>query len=806
MLFDFKFALRMIAGHRWFSAVIILTLALGIGINTTIFTLVNAVMFKPVPVPQGERLVTISNHLINDPKQFSGVSWPDYLDYKSKNNSLEGVEAAAFGEEILSESTNPPERLSLARVTPGLFQLIQIPPVLGRAFSVADGKPGAAPVVLLGHDVWQHRYAGATDVIGRAVTVSGQPATIIGVMPDDFKFPNNEEFWMPLVPDAELEKRSNKNLTLFAILKRGVSLAAANAEFAVLGHRIAPGHPETNREVGTIVRTFQDTYNGDKIKITFITMLGAVGFVLLIACANVANMMLCRALSRGREMAVRVSLGATRWQIVRQLLFESVVLSVAGGALGLSFSVFGVDAFDLATREIHRPYWIQFSMDWRAFAYFAALSVLSGIVFGVVPALRASRVDLNTALKNGTAGGGSHPGRLSGALVVFQFALTMVLLAGAGMMIRSFFAAEAINDFVRPDNLLTARIQLPEGKGERYENPETRYQFFAQLLPELRQLPGVTEASAANYFPGLGSARRGFELETRPNADQKQPPQVSFIVQTPGFLPSSRVPLLAGRAFEETDGDPGKEFVVVSRSFAAQSWPGQPAVGQRLRLVDAGKPQGWMTVIGVAADLEQNPADKFAPPLIHIPYRNQSWGWMGLMVRSNTDPKQLAAQLRAVVQKLDPALPVYELSTLSGAIHRSHWFLSVFGTVFSIFALTGLLMASMGIYAVVAQTTAQRTREIGIRLALGATATKIARLVLSRGLAQLGLGLALGLGGAFAATRLLDKIGFLQGISPNDPIVFGGVTILLLSLGFLACWLPARRATKVDPMVALRSD
>ena len=806
MFQDLRFALRLIASHRWFSAAVIVTLGLGIGINTTVFTLVNAALFKPVPIPGGERLVTLANYKLTKPEERSRLSWPDYLEYKAASRSFEGLEAVNRDQAVISEPGNPPERLGLARVTPGLFTLLRTPVVRGRGFSPADGKPGAEAVVLLGHGLWKNRSAAAPGVIGRTVRVNGAPATIIGVMPEGFKFPNNEDFWMPLAPDAELEKRTNHGLELFALLARGTTLAAANTDLAVLAGRLAAAHPDTNKDAGVIALTFHEAYNGGPIKSVFLMMLGAVGCVLLIACANVANMMLSRTLARSREIAVRAAMGATRRQIIRQLLVESVLLSVLGGLLGLGLSTFGVHAFDLATQDVGKPYWVLFSMDWRAFGYFGALSVLSGILFGLVPALRASRVDLNTAMKHGTPGGGSNRGRLTGALVVLQFALTVVLLAGAGLMVRSFFALQKLNSFVQPESIFTARIQLPEGKGERYETPLVRRQFFDQLLPELRRLPGVTEVAATTNFPGLGSSERPIEIEGRPNPDPKQPPRASFLVESPGYLPAIGLPLLLGRGFTETDGDPGKEVAIVSRAFAAKHWPGAPAVGQRFRFVENDKPAVWLAVIGIAADLEQNPNEKESPPLVHIPYRQEPWGWMGVMLRARSDPALLAGQVRAVVQKADQDLPLFEVRTLTTALEKQSWFLNVFGTLFAVFAATGLLMASVGIYAVVAQTTARRTREIGIRMALGATGGNIARLVLSRGLAQLGLGLALGLAGAFAATGLLEKVGFLVGISPHDPVVFAGISLLLIAIGVAACWLPAQRAARIAPTEALRTE
>jgi putative ABC transport system permease protein len=807
MINDFRFAFRMIATRPWFSAAVILTLALGIGINTTVFTLVNAVLFKPVPVPGGDRIVTVSHQNPSKPKDFSGISYPDFREYQRQNGTFEGLEAAQYGHAIISEPGNPPERFRMMRISTGLFGLLKIPPVLGRDLSPDDGKAGAPAVALLGHGVWQNRYAGSLDVIGRAVRINGSPATIVGVMPAGFKFPNNEDLWMALSPDEELEKRSNRGLTLFGLHRSDQTVATANADLAVIGSRLAKQFPDTNKDLVPLVRTFHDTFNGDEIRLVFLMMLGAVCFVLLIACANVANMMLSRAITRAREIAVRAAMGATRWQIVRQLLVESVLLSTLGGLLGLGLSAAGVHAFDLATRDVGKPYWVLFEMDFVVFAYFAAISILSGVVFGLVPALRASRVDLNSTLKDGTVSGGSiRGGKLTGALVVLQFALTVVLLAAAGMMMRGFFAAQSLNPFVRAESIFTARIQLPEAKGEHYAEPLTRRQFYDNLLPRLSALPGVTQAAAATHLPGMGSNTRDIEIEGKPASNPEQPARASFIVQTAGYLPAIGLPILAGRGFEETDGDAGKESAVVTRAFAARYWPNEQAMGKRFRFVEKDKPVVWINVVGISADIVQNAQEIDSPPLLFIPYRQEPWGWMGLLVRTASDPVSLAAPVRAAVQAIDQDLPLFDARAFPAALERQRWFLTVFGTLFLIFALTGLLMASVGIYAVVAQSTSRRTREIGIRMALGATGTAIMKLVLSRGLRQLALGVVLGLGGAFAATRLMQKAGFLIQVSPNDPFVFVSITLLLVIIGVLACWLPAKRAARIAPTDALRTE
>jgi putative ABC transport system permease protein len=558
------------------------------------------------------------------------------------------------------------------------------------------------------------------------------------------------------------------------------------------------------------VRTFHETYNDGPIRAVFLTMLVAVGFVLLIACANVANMMLSRGVARAREISVRVAMGASRWQIVRQLLVESVMLSSLGGLGGLGLAMFGVHLFDLASRDVGKPYWVLFEMDWRSFAYFAAISVLSGIVFGLVPALRASRVDLNAVLKDGTPSGGSQRGsKLTAALVVVQFALTVVLLAGAGLMVRSFFAAQVTNSFVPADRILTARIQLPAGAEQRYADMKMRQQFWDKLLPELAALPGITHAAVASDAPGLGSRARPVELEGQPIVNPEQPPRASFVVQSPAYLPMVGLPVLLGRGFVETDGDKGREAAVVTREFAAKHWPGESAVGKRLRFInDRQKPGEWMTVIGVSADIVQNQQNRGEdpPPLIYISSRQEMFSGMQVLLRTTANPGALTTPVRVALQELDPDLPLFEPRTLPAALERQHWFLKVFGTVFAVFAAVALLMASVGIYAVVAQSTVRRTREIGIRMALGSTTSGILRLVLSRGMIQVGIGLALGLAGALAATRVLQTAGFLIRTSPTDPLVFTVTILVLAGIGLFACWLPARRASRINPTSALRTE
>jgi putative ABC transport system permease protein len=801
MMHDLRFALRMIASHRWFSAAVVATLALGIGLNTMVFTLVDAALFKPIALPRGERLVAINNR---DLAQGSGmnVSYPDFGEYRSHASSLEAVEAATQDQAVLSERDNPPESFSMGRVSPGLFEMLRVPPILGRGFLPADGEAGAEPVVLLGYSVWKDRYSSSPAVIGRVVRVNEKPATIVGVMPAAFKFPENQDLWMALQPTSDLADHTHHTLQLFGILKPGATVAQAGADLDRIARRLAAEYP-ADKNIGALAQTFHRRYNGGNIQMVFLLMLAAVGFVLLIACANVANMMLSRALDRRREISIRAAMGASRWQVVRQLLTESLLLSALGGVLGLALSTLGVNWFDAASQDVGKPYWVIFAMDYTVFGYFAALCVFSGLLFGLVPALQSSRVNLIDTLKDGARTAGTHRGgRLSGALVVFQFALTLVLLTGAGVFVRGFLASQSINSWAPASRLLTARVRLPHGL---YPAPGARQRFFEQLLPRLEAIPGVARAAIVSNPPGLGAGDRRLEIEHRSVAGPAHLPSASVVVQSPGYFGAIDLPILAGRDFNQTDGAPGRQSAVISKGFAARYWPQEDSIGKRFRFYTDDKPGEWIAVIGVSADMNQQPGEATPNPLLFLPYSQESYDSMALLVRTTGDPASATSAVRAAVQSLDRDLPLFEVRTLAGAIEHDQWYLRLFGKLFSAFALIALVMASVGIYAVIAQAAGSRTREIGVRMALGASSRNILGMMLTRGLKQLIAGLALGLATAFPVARLMSGLPFLR-VSASDPIVFVAVSLMLTAVGLFACWLPARKAAALNPVQAIRHE
>jgi predicted permease len=793
----------MLAKDPAFTAVVVVTLALCIGANTTVFTLVNAVLFKGLPFEHADRVMALSSTNLRKGSNRMGTSYPDFADWRTHSRKFQSLAAYSTFFATLNDSGGVPESYDGARMTANSFSLIGQKPLLGRDFSAGEDSRQAAPVAILGYTIWKNRYGSDPNVLGRTVRINEVATTVIGVMPSGMQFPRNNDLWLPLVPTDNSEKRESRGLSVFGRLSGGATKAEAQTEMDQLSKTLEKEYPKSNAGIGALVQTYTDSENGGSIRTVFLALLGAVVFVLLIGCANVANLLLARSVSRSKEISIRTALGASRWRVIRQLLIESVLLGVIGGAIGLFLAIWGVRMFDVALANSGKPYWIKFVMDYTVFGYLAGLCVLTGILFGLAPALHISKLDVNETLKEG--GRGSSAGLrvrlLSGFMVVSELALALVLLIGAGLMIRSFLKMYGLDTGVNPNNLLTMRYNLPELK---YPTRESRAAFEERLMPRLASIPGVESVALTSNLPLSGSGSYPFELEGQAPVEKDKRPTVSALTITPDYFQAVGTPVLRGRPFTVSDGAPGKPAVIVNKRFAAKYWPAEDPLGKKLHLFrDPEIP--WLTVIGVCPDiLQNNPSRGDLDPIVYVPFRQDPRGGAAIVARTRAAPNSLITAFRKEVRGVDENLPVFEVKSMQDFLVDRRWPFRVFGSLFAIFALIALALSSVGIYAVMAYSVSRRTQEIGVRMALGATTADVLRLVFSLGLKQLAIGLAIGLAAAFGLTRVLTAL--LVRISPTDPATFAGISLLLTAIGLIACWIPARKATRIDPMIALRYE
>ncbi len=801
---DLRFAIRMLRKNLGFSLVIVMVLAVGIGANATVFTLVNAVLFRPLPFTDGHRIMYLSSNNTAEHRDDIGVSYPDLRDWRAEQKTFKELAGwSGFGVN-LSDAAGTPERYSGSRVTANSFGVIGQQPLVGRDFRSADERPDATPVVMLGYSIWKNRYGGDRQAIGRTLRINETPTEIVGVMPEGFKFPTNADLWQPLVPTKDFESRKARRLGVFGRLADGKRVEDARTEMSLIARRLETEYADSNKGVGSVVQTFNERFNGGPIRMLFLALLGAVGFVLMIACANVANLLLSRALSRTKEVSVRVALGASRWRVIRQLLVESLLLSSIGGLLGLGLAVGGVRAFDLATADVGKPYWIQFTMDPTVFAYVALICMVTGVLFGLAPALHATKQDHAERLKESARGsGGSRRSRLlSASLVVSEVALSVVLLAGAGLMIRSFLEFQNLHSGVSSHDNLVFRLTLPEAK---YPKPETRNDFYDRLVARLAAVPGVERVALASNLPLGGSATWPFELEGQPPVEASRRATVSGMIVTPEYFRALEVPLVQGRGFDEQDGTAGHEVAIVNRRFVKRYFANQDPLGKRVRQRRDDKDDPWLTVIGVSADvIQSDPTKPELDPVLYVPYRQEAPAGAAIIARARVAAASLVPTFRKEIQAIDQDMPISQAGSLGEYFARQRWPFRVFGSLFSILAGVALLLSGTGIYSVMAYAVEQRTQEIGVRMALGAGTRSIVWLVLSSGSRQLAAGLGLGLAVALGTTRVLESL--LIQVKPTDPLTFTLVAAVLIGAAVAACWLPARRAQRVDPVVALRYE
>ena len=681
MLQDLRTAIRVVSKDRWFSAAAVVALALGIGVNATVFTLVNAVLIRGLPFHDSASLYVLGTRKTADRQERADpVSYRELQDWRGQAGSF--VDMAGFTQRAMniSDDHQMPEPQSGAQLTTNMFRLLGQQPLLGRDFSPDDGRKDSGLVVILGQTVWKTRYQSDPGVLGRPIRINGEPAVIVGVMPAGIKFPTNAELWTQVVPTADSETRSIRNLWVVGRVRPGVSRATARTELAAITARLASEYPDTNKDIGVMMQTFNERFNGGEIRTVFLALMGAVGFVLLIACANVANLQLSRAIHRAREIAVRVALGATRWRVIRQLLVESVLLGCLGGVLGLLIAIVGVRLFDAAVADVGKPYWITFSMDYLVFGFLAAICVLTGILFGIVPALQISKTNVNDLLKEGGRGnaGSSRARWLSGTMVVIELALTIVLLVGAGLMVRSFMVLYTTDPGIPTDHLMTMRLSLPSVK---YRTEETRMAFYDRLSPGLSSIAGAESIAITTSVPGFGADQRRIEISGRPvPARWEDRPEISTATVSPAFFRTAGIDILRGRTFTQTDGAPGSEVIIVNARFASDHFPGQDPVGQRIRFpVEtpvAGRPEpGWRTIVGISRTVPNGMGglgdDRGPASVAYIPYRLEPPRSAILLVRSRLDPAAIMNAVRRTVQSVDPDQPVFTVQTMEQMQARS---------------------------------------------------------------------------------------------------------------------------------------
>jgi putative ABC transport system permease protein len=806
---DLCYGARAHVKNPFFTLVTVLTLALAIGANTAVFTIVNAVLFRTPPIPNIDRIgfvASIDKSQSND-EPLQAFSYPDYRDLKERLNSFEELAAYQYRHVDLSDDGNFPERYFVVRMTANTLSVLGRKPLLGRDLEPADTEPGAPPVALLTHRVWESRYNKNESIIGKTVRIDGTPATIIGVTPPDVRLYNDIALWLPLItPPSSPSPRERRDILVFGRLANGINISQASAEATAVVRQLEVEYPGANKNIGAEVQGANEFHIRAQIRQVGQALLGGVTIVLLIACANVANLLLGRAMIRSREMAIRAAMGAGRLRVIRQLLTESVLLSIMAGVLGAFLAFWGVKAFDAALAAVGfvKSDYVVFSVDRKVLMRLAAISIGTGIVFGLAPALRTSRIDLSSALKEGgqSAGGGVRRRLLTNILVGIEVALSVVLLVGAGLMIRSMMYAGNMKLGVNTENVLTMRFDLPPSK---YQGPQQQVSFFQELTARLGAQPVVEAAAIMSELPGNGPFRgmtTPFQIEGSPISDVRDRPRTALLTIGPGYFRCMQARLALGREFTQFDGTSGHEAVIINQSFFDRHLPGENPLGKRIR-VDGQGNEAWATIVGVAADIVQNRYSE-GLPRVYLPYRQNPSRYMVVAARTGLAPASFAPAFRQSVKELDANLPVFDVRSLADHVSSANADMRLFSVMFTILAIIALALASMGLYAVISQSVNQRTREMAIRSAMGASGSQLWRLMFYRGMRHYTIGVVIGLVLSFAVGSVLSSL--LVGVSSSDPTTYLLVISMLTIVAALACGLPARRAARSYPAALLRFE
>jgi putative ABC transport system permease protein len=805
LLQDLRYALRVLWKNLGFTSVAVAALALGIGANTTIFSAVNALLLRPFNFTDPDSLVVIWERPPNTTMRHS-VSPANFLDVREQQTTFSHLAIYTTNSVNLTEGDKP-ERLEVATVSPAMFSALDVRAALGRTFAQEEESEGQGKVAILTHEFWRRRYASDPAMLNQRLMLNGQPYTIVGIMPEDFNFPpTNSDILLPFtISDKTREERGQHYVRMLGRLKPGVTFAQADADLGAIAGRLTAQYPDTNSNRTIAVSSLKADYvRGPRPGL--IVLLGAAGFVLLLACANVANLLLVRAASRSKEIAIRMALGASRFRLIRQLLTESVLIALLGGAFGMLVAVWGVD---LITASIppslsrYLPGWKNVGIDAEVFWFTLGVSILTGIVFGLAPALQSTKTDFNEALKDGgrTSGGGFSRNRLRGVLVVAEVAISLTLLIGAGLMIKSFYEILKVEPGFKSENMLVVDVALPRLK---YAQETARVNFYQQAMERVGALPNVEQAGATNILPlSRSNSDAAFHVVGNPLPDKGREPQANFRTITPHYLETMGIPLQRGRYISDKDRADTQRVTIINEHLAQKHFPNEDPLGKRLNFGGEEEKDNY-EIIGVVGNIKHESLVEKTVSEVYVPLTQNPWYSMSIVARATGDPLQLAGAVQREIQAIDKDQPIYNARTMDKVVSESLAPQRVTMGMLGIFALIALALASVGIYAVMSYAVTQRTHEIGIRMALGAQPRDILKMVVRQGMLLAAIGLAIGLVASYWLMQAMTRV--LYDVSPTDPLTFTAISLLLMLVAFTANYIPARRATKVDPMIALRYE
>ena len=812
---DIRYGLRVMRKNPGFIAIAVFALALGVGANTAIFSVVNAILLHPINYENPDQLVMVWEKGAKRGLGQIPSSLPAFLDLRTSNKSFEDLGAFADSNFNLTGGEQP-ERVIGVRVTASLLSLLGVQPVKGRLFLPEEDQPQASRVLILSHQLWRRSFGDNPNIVGQPVALNGDSYTVVGIMPADFKFPPafsatiassqyampKADLWVPLVPDESLKARANRPLFMIGRLKPGVTPTAAQSDLNVIASRLQKEYPATDADMQIDVIPLRQQITGD-IRLALIVLFAAVGCVLLIACANVANLLLAKASGRQKEVAIRTALGATRLRIIRQLLTEGMLLGLAGGLLGSLLAVLVLRQLVIfSPANVSIP--DNIGIDWQVLAFTLVLSLVTSFVFGLAPALQASKLDLNETLKEGGRGssGGVKQNRLRSLLVITEVALALVLLIASGLMIKSFLRLQSVNPGFNPANLITLEMQLPENK---YSDKDRQAIFQQQLVQRVAQVPGVQSVGTVDNLPFSGNEFNvGYSIEGQPPLNAAERPRAFLRNVSPNYFEAMGIPLRKGRGFTESDNANAPAATIINETAARKFWPNEEPLGKRFKRGSVDSQNPWLTVVGVIGAVSHSSLQVASQPEVYLPFQQNPGLNLTLVARTSSDPKAFAGAVRREVSAMDNDLPVSNIKFMDEIVGKSVAQPRVYALLLGIFAGLALILAAIGIYGVISYSVTQRTHEIGIRMALGAQTRDVLALIIKQGMALALVGIFLGLLVSLALTRVLASQ--LYGVSSTDPVTYSAISLLLMFVALIACYIPAQRATKVDPMIAVRYE